>query len=179
MRVTSDMTPRSGVDNGHPRPHSGHMTTNNSAVDWVVALAWSLGHAILTALVGRTAVNAAVTYDTIRLDLGRRPAQRWVGRCKCRQAHKVDGVLARGIRASRAEDQIVVSGALCYRTAGDGANQTALFVNCACGQRARLERVFDSHKPNRPRHECDAKCMASTGPSCECKCKGANHGAAH
>lgn len=151
---------------------------NNNAVDWVLALAWSLGHAILTAMVVRTAVNAAVTYDTIRLDLGRRPTQRWVGRCKCRKAHKVDGVLARGVLEG-AQDQIVVSGALCYRTAGHGTNPTFLFINCVCGQRAKLERVFDSHKPNRPRHECNAKCTASTGPSCECKCKGANHGAAY
>lgn len=27
------------------------------------------------------------------------------------------------------------------------------------------------------RHECGPKCMAATGPNCECRCKGANHGA--
>lgn len=160
------------------RPYLQDMTTNNSAVDWVVALAWSLGHAILTALVGRTAANAAVTYDTIRLDYRAGVAQRWIGRCKCRTAHKVDGVLARGVLKG-AQDQIVVSGALCYRTAEHGTNPTVLFINCECGQRAKLERVFDSHKPNRPRHECSAKCLNATGPACECKCKGSNHGASH
>ena len=28
-----------------------------------------------------------------------------------------------------------------------------------------------------PEHKCDARCMASRGPSCECSCGGANHGA--
>jgi len=28
-------------------------------------------------------------------------------------------------------------------------------------------------------HECNAKCMSSTGPSCSCSCGGANHGAAY
>ena len=26
-------------------------------------------------------------------------------------------------------------------------------------------------------HKCDARCMASTGPNCECSCGGRNHGA--
>ena len=29
------------------------------------------------------------------------------------------------------------------------------------------------------RQECGAKCMASKGPSCECKCGGKNHGASY
>lgn len=29
------------------------------------------------------------------------------------------------------------------------------------------------------KHVCAAKCMASTGFSCECSCGGKNHGAAH
>jgi hypothetical protein len=160
------------------------MTTNNAAVDWGIVLAWSLGHAILTALVGHTTVNAAVTYDTIRLGTGANAAHRWIGRCKaCRKAHRVDGVLATG-RTGKQDEQIVVSGARCYRTADHGSNATILFVSCCTsvsGQqriewRVKLQRVYDDHKPNRPRHECNAKCLASTGPACECKCKGANHG---
>lgn len=152
------------------------MTTNNTAIDWVIVLAWSLGHAILTALVGCTAVNAAVTYDSIRLDHGPHKSHRWVGRCKtCRAGHRVDGALARGVRRG-AEDQIAISGTRCYLTAERGSNPTALFISC-CGQRVKLQRVYDDAKPNKPRHECNAKCLASTGPACECKCKGANHGA--
>lgn len=29
------------------------------------------------------------------------------------------------------------------------------------------------------KHVCGAKCLASTGPSCECSCGGKNHGAGH
>ena len=154
------------------------MNTMNT-VDWVICLAWSLGRAILTALVGHTAVNAAVTYDQIRLDAGAHKAQRWIGVCKaCRKAHRVDGYLASGWRKGHGCDQIVVSGSVCYVTACHGTDATALWVPC-CAARAKLSRVYDSHKPNRPRHECNAKCLASTGPACECKCKGANHGAGH
>lgn len=28
----------------------------------------------------------------------------------------------------------------------------------------------------RPEHICDARCMGSRGPNCECSCGGANHG---
>jgi hypothetical protein len=30
-----------------------------------------------------------------------------------------------------------------------------------------------------PAHECNAKCLASTGFQCECSCGGKNHGGAH
>jgi hypothetical protein len=45
-----------------------------------------------------------------------------------------------------------------------------------CGQPRRATAVNGktSHK-----HVCGAKCMASTGPSCECSCGGQNHGASH
>lgn len=156
------------------RVHHGDMANETS--DWVLCLAWSLAHAVLTALVGATAVNAAVTYGSIRINLNVGTANRWVGNCKtCRKAHRVDGFLARG-RNVVADEQIVVSGNRCYRTADHGSNATVLFVSC-CQARVKLQRVYDSSKPNRPRHECNAKCLASTGPACECKCKGANHGA--
>lgn len=145
---------------------------HTAAVDWILCLSWSLGHATLTALVNRTTVNTGVTYDAILLDLGRRPARRWVGRCKtCRKAHRVDGVLARG-RFGGCDHDIAISGERAFCTADQGAK---VYVAC-CGARVRLERVYDDHKPNRPRHECNAKCLASTGPACECKCRGANHG---
>jgi hypothetical protein len=30
-----------------------------------------------------------------------------------------------------------------------------------------------------PDHKCDARCTTATGPSCDCSCGGANHGAAY
>lgn len=155
------------------------MTTNMNRIDWILCLAWGLGHAILTALVGRTAVNAAVTYDQIRLAPGAPKANRWVGRCKaCGADRKVDGVLATGWRKGHGCDQIVVAGTSAYLTACNGTDSSMLWVPC-CSARAKLTRVYDSHRAGKPRHECNAKCLASTGPACECKCKGANHGAGH
>lgn len=154
------------------------MKTALNTVDWVVCLAWNLGHATLTALVRRTAVNAAVTFDAILLSTARESARRWVGRCAaCRKAHRVDGMLARG-RRSGCDEIVVVSGARVYRTADHGSNPTVLFVSC-CDGRVRLQRVYDDARPGRQRHECNAKCLASTGPGCECKCRGVNHGAGH
>lgn len=146
--------------------------------DPFLALAWSLGHAILTALVNRTAVNADITYDAFKLDLMRPAPARWVGRCKgCRGAHRVDGVQARGMRGHHAE-QVVISGGRVYRTTEQGSNATAMVIACSsCKDRSvKLSRVFDDARPNRARHECNAKCLASTGPACECRCRGANHG---
>lgn len=155
------------------------MTTNLNRIDWVLCLAWSLGHAILTALVSRTAVNADETYSAIKLTGSRHPeADRWIGRCKaCGKGHRIDGMLARGIR-NRGEDQVVVSGTCVYMTGFNGTDPTTLSIQC-CSSRVKLGRVYDSHKPNRPRHECNAKCLASTGPACECMCGGKNHGRAH
>src|SRR5262249_41482625 len=147
------------------------MTTTLRTVDWAICLAWSLGHAILTALVPSTAGNAAVTYDAILLELGTVPTHRWVGRCKaCRQAHRVDGALARGRRGGL-DERVVISGAQLYRTAEHGSNPAVLFLSCACcdAQRVKLERVYDDARRGRARHECNAKCLASTGPACECR----------
>lgn len=152
------------------------MTTKLGMVDWKLCLAWSLGHAILTALVDRTAANGDVTYEAILLSLGAGSAHRWVGRCRgCRNAHRVDGVLARARLRGR-DEMVVVSGARVYRTAEYGSNETVLYVAC-CEGRVKLERVYDAARAGRKRHECNAKCLASTGPACECRCRGVNHGA--
>lgn len=50
-------------------------------------------------------------------------------------------------------------------------------VNCrACGERVKLKKVIG--KVGRD-HECNDKCLSAKGPSCECRCRGANHGAGH
>jgi len=41
-------------------------------------------------------------------------------------------------------------------------------------KRLRLVQVRGTYNP---RHVCNARCMASTGPACECSCGGKNHGA--
>lgn len=47
---------------------------------------------------------------------------------------------------------------------------------CGCGRRGVLRDVVGKYKPE---HVCNAKCMTSSGPSCECSCGGANHGRAN
>lgn len=181
-RTYLDWHRRHGVRNTNARAHQRPATPNARAridrIDWAICLAWSLGQAVLTALVNRTAANAAITYDAIRCNLaGSNTSHRWIGRCKsCSKAHRVDGVLVIG-RSRNQDDQLVMSGIRAYRTADHGSNPTALFISCSCCEtRVKLQRVYDAAKPTRPRHECDAKCLAATGPACECKCRGTNHG---
>lgn len=49
-------------------------------------------------------------------------------------------------------------------------------AGCRCGGRAVVRRVEGKVSKI---HICGAKCMASKGPSCECSCGGANHGASY
>lgn len=47
------------------------------------------------------------------------------------------------------------------------------FVLCPhCGREMSAKLI----KGIKTDHECDARCMASKGPNCECSCGGANHG---
>ncbi len=34
-------------------------------------------------------------------------------------------------------------------------------------------------RPTRLKHECNEKCMSSTGTVCECSCGGKNHGGSY
>lgn len=53
------------------------------------------------------------------------------------------------------------------------------FPHCAtCGLKIKSRSIVDyATGREETRHECGPKCMAATGPNCECRCKGANHGA--
>jgi hypothetical protein len=44
-----------------------------------------------------------------------------------------------------------------------------------CGRIVKLSHVLGATSPK----ECDARCMNAVGPSCDCSCGGANHGAGH
>lgn len=43
----------------------------------------------------------------------------------------------------------------------------------SCGYRFKIVEIRGTVKPE---HKCDARCMASKGPTCECACGGKNHG---
>ena len=50
------------------------------------------------------------------------------------------------------------------------------FETCACGGRRKMNAVRGTVNMNKG---CDGRCMAATGPNCDCACGGANHGANH
>lgn len=54
-------------------------------------------------------------------------------------------------------------------------NDGSLSVACLCGGRARFAPLHGRVSEQK----CGARCMASTGPSCECACGGKNHGRSH
>lgn len=52
------------------------------------------------------------------------------------------------------------------------------FPFCGCGLKLKTRQITDyATGRDETRHECGPKCMSATGPNCECRCKGANHGA--
>jgi hypothetical protein len=97
---------------------------------------------------------------------------RWIGRCKkCGKTHKVEGRVMQGYRADRGGGEYVIQ-------ANDGQVYVAEHphdVVVMCGDHwCRLKRVTEGTKQSK--HECGARCMSSTGPNCDCRCKGKNHG---
>jgi hypothetical protein len=59
------------------------------------------------------------------------------------------------------------------------AREGNLFAYGVCPGCGRLHpsgrRIVYSSKPSR--HACNSLCMGATGPNCECRCGGKNHGA--
>jgi hypothetical protein len=50
-------------------------------------------------------------------------------------------------------------------------------VTCwGCGRALKFARIAGKYSPT---HECNAKCLASKGPQCECSCGGKNHGGSY
>lgn len=100
-------------------------------------------------------------------------AYRWVGRCKgCRAGHKLEGRIVQARRGAHTDTLIDSSGVYYFAT-----SESCVKVACSCGGWVPLQRVTEG--ANRSKHECNAKCLAATGPSCDCKCKGLNHGSNH
>lgn len=104
---------------------------------------------------------------------------RFIGRCKaCGKAHKIEGVVfqAPDARTNAAFFVVLSTDDRVYAAADLGTNPYKVTVRCGDHWIA-LRRVVEGKKNSK--HECNAKCMASTGPSCDCRCKGANHGSSH
>lgn len=70
---------------------------------------------------------------------------------------------------SAAEGAVFIGVAGCY------LNDTCIVCR-GCGINRRAEAVRGKFSAA---HKCNAKCLASKGPSCECSCGGKNHGASY
>jgi hypothetical protein len=90
---------------------------------------------------------------------------------KCPACGVVTSGLSAGQDARRAKHDPQRSGAVYTHATG------SLVLDCRlCGQPHYARQVRGSFSAA---HECSAKCMASTGTTCECSCSGKNHGASH
>jgi hypothetical protein len=119
--------------------------------------------------------NTHHSYE-IAIDLAPFAEHRWIGRCKqCGVARKIEGQLLQAPNARTNERDFVVLSTddRVYMTDDRGTNPYAVTVRCG-DHWHRLRRVTEGKKNSK--HECNARCLASTGPACDCKCKGKNHG---
>lgn len=104
---------------------------------------------------------------------------RWVGRCKqCGQTHKLEGRLTTASgptkTGGRRHDYVIATNDGPVYTMNANGTDVSL-VSVRCGDHwCKLRRVVEGTKKSK--HECGARCMNATGPSCDCKCKGKNHG---
>jgi len=103
-----------------------------------------------------------------------------IGRCKgCRKGIRVEAVPGTvpevdprfGSRRNALKFGEAVELAL------HGCHWSGCFTVCAgCGERFQLRRLLGKVVADKA---CGGRCMSATGPSCECACGGANHGANH
>ena len=128
------------------------------------------------------AENTGIAYERMVVGQVLPGEHRWVGRCKkCGATHKVEGEL----KAAWAPEQ-KFPGAYSARAAHtdyvvkttDGRLFTVngnMNVPVRCGDHwCTLKRVIEGTKKSK--HECGARCTNATGPNCDCRCKGKNHG---
>lgn len=95
---------------------------------------------------------------------------RWIGKCKkCGEIRRLEGTVMGGDRGFVVVDR----DRDVHDTCALGTDPTQVWVRCA-DHHALLRRVFEGNK--RSKHACGARCTHATGPSCDCLCRGANHG---
>lgn len=124
-----------------------------------------------------TAVNSGSTYQRLSASPSSRKTHRWVGRCaRCGETHKIEGRMLSGHRhgASGSADYVIRArdGRL-LTTAAMGTDVSLIWVPCG-DHRCLLRRVTEGTKKSK--HQCGARCTSATGPNCDCKCRGENHG---
>lgn len=114
------------------------------------------------------------------------PARRWIGRCRCGAGIKVEG---EPLYDAKGDAAVLGSDGLLYTTRVLNTHEVVL-VHHRCDAAAAGRRgddwkpwrwvfarpVVDGGKSDSKRHVCGSRCTNATGPSCDCRCRGANHG---
>lgn len=103
---------------------------------------------------------------------------RWIGRCKrCKATHKLEGKIMRGARSASSgggSDYVIqTSDGSLFTGSSMGSDPFKVWVPCG-DHWSLLSRVHEGTKKSK--HECGARCTNATGPNCDCRCKGTNHG---
>lgn len=107
---------------------------------------------------------------------------RYNGKCRCgtkrSELHRIDRMRTirrdwRGIEHVEITERDRTLGELRFHRVSK-----VLSVECECGRRSAIERVRHVARSDGG-HECGPRCMGATGPHCECKCGGLNHGRAN
>lgn len=125
--------------------------------------------------------NSPHLFNRVKSDSRSVATHRWIGKCKrCGAPRQVVGHVAQafydlGDGKTKSFGDAIVSSDGVYWAADLGTNPTKIVVPCD-DHYCALHRVFDDAKPGKRRTECGARCVNATGPSCDCRCKGLNHG---
>ena len=104
--------------------------------------------------------------------------QSMIIRCKCATARVTVEVSAGGSLIGNDQNawvQAAQSGSYAVERLPGGWNRNDAFGCLGCGRAFKVTTI----RGRRTGHTCDARCMASKGPSCECSCGGKNHGGAY
>lgn len=145
----------------------------------VILFLLALTNGIASALTGVTVPDSGER--VLRVSTGRtgsRP-RNYLGKCKaCGAKHAaVDAVRInvayQDARHTDTRHDYAIADATRIYMSRDGGGKFA--KRCDCGKTVSLTGVRGVFKPE---HVCNAKCMSSTGPACECSCGGRNHGRA-
>lgn len=110
----------------------------------------------------------------------------FLGKCKsCKRALQIDGVEAEAVETKRTPSGKVISprrvswqmGAARTPLAAAWNGKWQIAATCPrCGAAMMVQAVAGTYSAE---HICGARCLASTGPNCECSCGGRNHGKSH
>ncbi len=108
-------------------------------------------------------------------------ARRWIGRCKCGTSRKLEGTVVGARAASVTNDMCVDRAVLGFdgklyttRVYFEAGLVLARCSNLTCSRFVHVKLVTEGSKASK--HTCGARCVNATGPMCDCKCRGANHG---